>query len=126
MTRAALALVLLAGCSEAVPVADAGTDSGRPWDGGGDSADASLPDRLLCDDGGFVMRRQRYSEWTGLQCRDHSQATIDADEAFWAAQARLGCCIVGCCGEEPGCHPRPEQYASATTCAELAGMQWGG
>jgi hypothetical protein len=131
MTRLAL-LVLLAGCSvEVVPV-DGGRDGGRPWDGGqGDGAvvdagplvDSSLPFCLPCEDGGCVMRRQNYSEWTGLQCRDHSQAAFDADEAFFAASARLGCCLLGCCMEEPGCHTDPSRYAAATSCAELDAMQ---
>lgn len=82
--------------------------------------DSGLPLRLPCDDGGYVMRRQHYSHWTGLQCTDHSQEAIDADEAFWAAQVRLGCCLVGCCAEEPGCHEDPSRYAAAMSCAELA------
>jgi hypothetical protein len=131
MRTAAVTLVLLAGCSEVVPSADAGRDSGRQWDAGADAqvgedaallVDSGLPVCLMCEDGGCVMRRQHYSEWTGLQCRDHSQAFFDADEAFFAAQYRLGCCIVGCCMEEPGCHEHPEAYATAASCAELEAL----
>lgn len=130
MRTAAIVLVLLAGCSEVASQVDAGPDARRPWDAGADAfsedasppTDSGLPVCLMCEDGGCVMRRQHYSEWTGLQCRDHSQAFFDADEAFFAAQYRLGCCIVGCCAEEPGCHSDPSQYATATSCAELEAM----
>jgi hypothetical protein len=110
---------LLAGC--------VGARSGLDVEDAGAPGDALVaPERSIvrsydCPAGAPMPRRTHGGLYA---CEATGDEWIAADDAFQAAQERLGCCLLGCCMTDPDCHQHPGQYADAEDCETLAKQQW--